>query len=321
MRRIRQSIALACVVSVFAFSGQAFAQTTTHSAVNGSQARSFQCIKGPKIKAPPDPLQHKIVTRVLRSTCASGNVPQPTNARITQKGRPPTPVALHKAGIAAGYHYVYGYQYATALGGDAYFSQHTPYLNPSDNHTLAEVAAKSSDGRQIVEIGWTVDRGVNGDANPHLFVFSWVNGNPNCYNGCGYVQYSSTFRPGQAVAGDGSTYLYGIEYYQGNWWLYSQNQWLGYFPGTLWSNQGVNYSQVGLVQWFGEVSSGGGSGTQMGNGIYGSNAGSAAITNASFITSVSTATSASLTVNATDPSCYNSGVINTSSYNYGGPGC
>jgi len=323
-RRIRQNVVLACAVlllSLFAFSGQAFAQTTTNSDVNGNQISSFRCVARPKIQAPPEPFHQKMATQVLQPICASGQVPQSINTRITEKGRAPLPVVPHKANIAAGYHYVYGYQYATALGGDAYFSQHTPFLSSSDNHTLAETASESSDGRQIVEIGWTVDRGLNGDSNPHLFVFSWVNGNPNCYNGCGYVQYSNTFRPGQAVAGDGSVYLYAIEYYQGNWWLYSQNQWLGYFPGTLWSNQGVNFSQVGLVQWFGEVSSGGGSGTQMGNGIYGSNSGSATITNASFITSVTTATAANLSVNATDPSCYNSGVINTSAFGFGGPGC
>lgn len=49
---------------------------------------------------------------------------------------------------------------------------------------------QSEDGRHIVEVGWTVDRELNGDAQPHLFVYHWVDGQATCYNGCGFVQYS-----------------------------------------------------------------------------------------------------------------------------------
>lgn len=54
-----------------------------------------------------------------------------------------------------------------------------PALATGDSHSLAELAAQSADGRQIVEVGWTVDRGVNGDSLPHLFVFHWVDGVPS----------------------------------------------------------------------------------------------------------------------------------------------
>jgi hypothetical protein len=38
--------------------------------------------------------------------------------------------------------------------------------------------------RQTVEAGWTVDPGLNGDGNPHLFIFSTANGyQTGCYNG------------------------------------------------------------------------------------------------------------------------------------------
>lgn len=314
-------------IACIAFAGQGFAKSIPQA--EDTSHSSFSCTQRPHVQAPPL-LTHAVAVRAThKPECPAGQVPQPMDTRSFSKEMVPSLHALQPH-IAAGYHYVYGYQYATAAGGDAYFSQHTPYLSPSDAHTLAETSAQSADGNQIVEIGWTVDRGVNGDAQPHLFVFSWVNRKPNCYNGCGYVQYSSTFRPGQVVAGNGATYLYAIEYYQGNWWVYSQDQWLGYFPESIWSSKGVKFTQVGLVQWFGEISSGGGSKTQMGNGIFGSKAGSATITHAAFITNPTTATAAKLTVADTDPSCYNHRILLTppapppgtsNSFGYGGPGC
>lgn len=321
-QRIQQSIALACLlvlIPMFAFSQQASAKTT---AAGKQLASTFQCVKAPKIAPPPDLVQAGASPQVSKPTCGtSAEVPQPASITLSSQRHAPTPMTINHTSIAAGYHYVYGYQYATAIGGQASFSQHTPNLNTTDYHTLAETASESGDGKQIVEIGWNVDRSVNGDANTHLFVFSWVNGTGNCYNGCGYVQYSSSVRPGQTIAGDGSSYIYAIEYFSGNWWLYSQNQWIGYFPGTLWSNKGVSFTQVGLVQWFGEVAANGGTGTQMGNGVYGSNSGSATITGAAFISSDSTTSAANLSVNDSDPSCFNHRIIASNSFGYGGPGC
>lgn len=46
---------------------------------------------------------------------------------------------------------------------------------------------QSSDQRQALEVGWKMDRGLNGDDTPHLFVFHWVDGARTCYNGRGFV--------------------------------------------------------------------------------------------------------------------------------------
>ena len=68
-----------------------------------------------------------------------------------------------------------------------------------DFHSLAELAVLSSDGQQIVEVGWTVDRGLNGDDDPHLFVFHWVDGVGTCYNGCGFVPITDGSNLGDAA--------------------------------------------------------------------------------------------------------------------------
>ena len=333
MYTLRRRIPIGLVLSFIAlvvFSSQ----SVVHAAISDAQANnsaqaSFRCVARPHVQAPPLLSRGVTVQPTQKPECPGGQVPQPLSSPNVSNASHFLP-SPHQAHIAAGYHYVYGLQFATAAGGEANFSQHTPYLNTKDDHTLGELAAQSADGNQIVEIGWTVDRGVNGDAKPHLFVFSWVNRIPNCYNGCGFVQYSNTFRPGQVVAGNGVSYLYAIEYYQGNWWVYSQNQWLGYFPESIWSSKHVTFTQVGLVQWFGEVSSEGGIKTQMGDGIFGTKPGSATITNAALITTPTTAKAANLSITDTNPTCYNHRSITTTpapppstnnSFAYGGPGC
>ena len=109
---------------------------------------------------------------------------------------------------------------------------------------------QSTDRRQIVEVGWIVDRTGYGDENLHLFVYHWINGVETCYNGCGWVQVSATRFPGMKLKYDGSASQYMIQYRDGNWWIGYQGEWIGYFPGSLWSG---TYTASGLIQWFGEL--------------------------------------------------------------------
>jgi hypothetical protein len=141
-----------------------------------------------------------------------------------------------------------------------------PTLKKDDYHTLSEIAVQSEDGRQIVEIGWNVDRAVNGDEDPHLFVFHWVNRKAACYNACGFVQHSKTVKPGDTLA-YGSAKYFGIQFRQDGWWVAYDSEWIGYFPAQLWRDEGVTFERSGLVQFFGEVAaSGPHSCTEMGTG-------------------------------------------------------
>ncbi|WP_239163114.1 neprosin family prolyl endopeptidase [Paractinoplanes rishiriensis] len=127
-----------------------------------------------------------------------------------------------------------------------------PYLDKADYHTLAELAVQSADGKQIVEIGWNVDRLVNGDDEPHLFVYHWVDRKTSCYNGCGFQQYSSTIKPGDRLPSD-VIKKFGIQYFKDAWWVAYDSEWIGYFPEKLWNNQGITFNRSGLLQVFGEV--------------------------------------------------------------------
>jgi hypothetical protein len=111
-------------------------------------------------------------------------------------------------------------------------------------HSLAEMAVMTTDPRNIVEVGWVVNKG----DNPQLFVFAWVRGRPRCYNKCGFVPTS-----GSPVGQDltvGSTQDFYVTYSRGNWEIFDNNHEIGYYPGSIWGNK---FTKFANVQWFGEV--------------------------------------------------------------------
>jgi hypothetical protein len=189
-----------------------------------------------------------------------------------------------------------------------------PTLAAGDFHTLGEVAAQSADGRQIVEVGWTVDRGLFGDANPHLFVFHWVNGVATCYNGCGFVPASSIATAGMTLP-VGGTPQFAIQHFQGNWWVGYSGTWFGFFPDSLWSG---GFTKAGLTQWFGEVAANSGSPcTDMGTGLLPSSTSAATILGISFFGGPA----ANISLNTiTNPALYSAAKTSSNSVRFGGPG-
>jgi hypothetical protein len=167
--------------------------------------------------------------------------------------------------------YFYGgaYQFAESGGSYANLVISKPTVAREDYHSLGEIAVQSVDGRQTVEVGWTVNRAMHGDDEPHLFVYHWVDKQPSCYNSCGFVPYSKTVVPGMTLP-QGVSKRFGIQYFKdgdgnGAWWIAYDSEWVGFFPDTLW---GGRYTRSGLVQWYGEVATERGApcGTWMGNG-------------------------------------------------------
>jgi hypothetical protein len=164
--------------------------------------------------------------------------------------------------------YSVGSQAATADGMYAAMDIKKPTLAKGDFHTLAELAVQSADSQQTVEVGWTVDRAVNGDEDPHLFVFHWVNGQQTCYNTCGdFVPYKGGVAPGDTLPAD-TLKKFGIQHNDGAWWIAYDTTWVGYFPDKEWTSQGADFTQGGNFQAFGEVASSSScpTGTQMGSG-------------------------------------------------------
>jgi hypothetical protein len=237
----------------------------------------------------------------------------------------PAPVPPHAAlATAAGpicwfgacYDYVTGRQSTDAAGASIRMLQSAPAVKPGDtsSHSLQELAVQSADQKSTVEIGWTVDLGLNGDTRPHLFVYHWVDGQESCYNGCGFVQVDDEVRPGMALtAGEAGSYA--IENLGGDWWVFYDHTAVGYFPGSLW---GGGYTRTQLISAFGEVAHAAGSTCEaMGDGRLGSAPGAGWIAGFQLLDS---ADPARLTVKATSPDLYDAGAVTARSFRLGGPG-
>ena len=202
------------------------------------------------------------------------------------KGRPPpvggASTAAPRAN-AAGTVFLYAAerQSVTVDGAWGYYTIARPTVATGDSHSLAELAVQSADGRQIVEVGWTVDPGLNGDANPHLFVFHWVDGVPTCYNGCGFVPRNEPgYTAGMTLPVTSTAVQFSILHHGTEWLVGYNGHWVGAYPDTLWTN---TYKVGGLVQWFGEVAAAGAAScSQMGNGQFAGSPTAAAVTKIGF---------------------------------------
>jgi hypothetical protein len=155
-----------------------------------------------------------------------------------------------------------------------------PFLNTSTAcHSLVELAAQSgSTYGDIVEVGATVDPGVNSGCTPNpaclsepfLFVYHWKNGATTCYNGCGWVDNPSNpinaGAPLSAVASaafPANVKKFGLYHdtsvacgaSAGGWWAAYDNVYLGCFPDSEWASPAPTFPAATRIQAFWEVSS------------------------------------------------------------------
>ena len=201
----------------------------------------------------------EIATKAL---CPEGQVPYPIE-RFAPKGNP----FFSGTSIDAPYNYADAWASAGGSiplfdGGGVVTRVESPAVSSmGGTHSLFELSVQGGEGNgNIVEIGWIVNAG---DAGPRLFVFHWIGWSPTCYNACGWVQWNPSIYPGMPLNPGSETYM-GYVFYQGNWWAWYANQWVGYFPGGLWPS---GFSKASLTQWFGEVyESDPSPATDMGNG-------------------------------------------------------
>lgn len=171
----------------------------------------------------------------------------------------------------------------------------SPYLDPADLvngvHSLGELAVSDRAGNNVVEVGWTKDDGVCGSTttggvttiNTCMFVFWWKNGVPQCYNGCGFTEYTANCSvAGQLCPGDNMTSLvnqqkrFQISRTSNAWWLAYDGVYIGYYLDTLWTGATpsgpavTNFKYGEMFSVFYEVASGDPSPcTDMGSGYLG----------------------------------------------------
>jgi hypothetical protein len=211
------------------------------------------------------------------------------------KGRPPTAATSTKTASTTASTATYFYSSFAqgpgsgllAGGATANFSVQSTYLKPTTDaaHSLGEMAltGHNAGGNQVVEIGITTDPTVNGDLNPHLFVFAWINGVGQCYNGCGFVRTAgSTVTAGMSMTPYlGTVVTLGFQHFPAGangqlagWYAWFQptggtGQWFSLIPDSAWTAKGATATpQVDEVQLYGEVAAWKTTPcTDMGNGI------------------------------------------------------
>lgn len=158
------------------------------------------------------------------------------------------------------YYYGGGQQSATSDGASVLVDIVKPVIAANGLHSLAELAVESANQQQVVEVGWIVDPVLNGDNDPHIFVFKWVNGVAGCYNGCGWVAaMGAPTTAGQSLAAHlGTIKSFAIQHLTNaqcgctaGWWVAYNGSWMGAFPDTLWTSP--TFTQAGVHQVFGEV--------------------------------------------------------------------
>ena len=165
-----------------------------------------------------------------------------------------------------GYFHAMDSQNVACFGCDGFFNVWDPAINdpagPGDDHSILQIWLQNYDKQtQSIEMGWTVDRNLNGDTIAHVFTYYTTNGyakdgnNLGGYNRIysGWVQYSPTVFPGIRINGvstPGGTQLdisFKVQIYEGNVWIAVQGIWMGYYPGSLFGNAGIMKG----AQWFG----------------------------------------------------------------------
>jgi hypothetical protein len=226
------------------------------------QNTDFECRRQPENLAEPPPYDPAMPTNYngkLTTIEAAGLAEAP---KLCDEGLLPFPRAFEApkgnpffsaTSVDAPYNYAGAWMSAGGRiplfdGGGVVTRVENPAIaSASGTHSLFEISVQGGVGNgDIVEIGWTKQPN---DSSPRLFVFHWVAWNPGCYNGCGWMQWNPSIVPGMTVREGTESYM-GWVYYEGNWWAWYANQWVGYFPGSLWPSR---YSKASMVQWFGEV--------------------------------------------------------------------
>jgi hypothetical protein len=181
---------------------------------------------------------------------------------------PPLPPTTAKADSDVDYLYTKGKQYSTQTSAASNLTVAAPKVGSADWHSLAEVALETADEQQIVEVGWNVDQTTNGDLQTHLFVYHWTDGVQGCYNGCGFVPYGDATVTAGATLATGVIKPFGIQHFNGSWWIAYDSEFIGSFPDSVWNGK---FTQAGLIQVFGEVAASSLTPcTEMGNGQWGS---------------------------------------------------
>jgi len=241
-----------------------------------------------------------------------------------------------RVGSTASHQYAHAYRVLDNYGMDAYFNLWAPAVEISSEFSLSQMWVYRGSGASLetVETGWQSYRDLYGDNYAHLFTYFTPDnyGAGGCYNASctGWVQTSTTVTPGMTLTptstSGGTQYTIRLSWYRdssGNWWLYYQTGWVGYYPRSLFDTNGL-YNKASTVDIGGEIVDANSvrhTTTDMGSGAFPSSGYTytAYDRNIQYISTAAAYTALSgLTAARTDSYCYEvtTGYSSTSRHNY-----
>jgi Neprosin len=146
-------------------------------------------------------------------------------------------------------------QSVNCVGCETWLNVWRPYVQYSGDHSIMQLGMQNYDlpKRQSLEAGWTCDQNLNGDWDPHLFIYYTTNGytqdgdNIGGYNRevDGWIQVSNSIYPGatlspvSTVGGPQNGFAIRYQLFGLNWWFWVQSnangtgEWIGYYPSWL----------------------------------------------------------------------------------------
>jgi hypothetical protein len=164
------------------------------------------------------------------------------------------------------------HEYATAgrsidnWGAEGIFNVWSPYNEKPGEFSLSQMWVARGDGapRETVEAGWQKYHDLYGDWRSHLFIYFTPDnyGSGGCYNlSCnGFVQVNNTIYIGGGFANysveNGAQAEFKLLVYkdgrEGHWWLKYGDIWVGYYPRTLFDDNGLR-NNAGRFRFGGEI--------------------------------------------------------------------
>jgi hypothetical protein len=263
-------------------------------------------------------------TATFQGTLAGGLLGSPVVAVVAiagqvAKGQPIEFTGYPVLDEFGGYYYYAGAnQYAVASGASVQICQADPDIGnvsspDSVGHSLTEMAVGNGAGSDYIEF---ISITQQFDSGPTLWMTWWDNGN---FQGSdGFVQLSPTILNGMNLP-VGSTASYAVLQSDSRWDFYYDGQLVGYFPDSLWND---TFTVAGEVQVFGEVQANNSAPPQgqMGNGVFGDQAGSATVNGYQLFGSRPPAGFGQEYATETTPDYYDTSGLTPTSFRYGGPG-